>query len=69
MTPAKNGVHLILSANNADHVRYRSLLSHAFSERALRELEYLPLAYVELVAFFLRNSGRRHGTVGWTSRR
>jgi cytochrome P450 len=49
MTPGDNGIHSILSANDADHARYRRLLSHAFSERALREQEYLPLAYIDLL--------------------
>ena len=49
MVPGENGVHSILSANDADHSRHRRLLAHAFSERALREQEYLPLAYVNLL--------------------
>lgn len=49
MVPGDNGIHSILSANDADHARYRRLLAHAFSERALREQEYLPLAYLDLL--------------------
>lgn len=49
MAPGKNGVHSILSANDADHARYRRLLSHAFSERALRQQEYLVLQYIDLL--------------------
>ena len=49
MFPGENGIHSILSASNADHARYRRLLSHAFSESALREQEYLPLAYIDLL--------------------
>ncbi len=49
MVPGDNGVHSILSANDADHARYRRLLAHAFSESALREQEYLPLAYIDLL--------------------
>ena len=54
MVPGDNGVHSILSANNADHARYRRLLAHAFSESALREQEYLPLAYIDLLTRRLR---------------
>ncbi|KAI4178700.1 MAG: hypothetical protein L6R41_008262 [Letrouitia leprolyta] len=45
--PAENGIHSILSANDADHSRYRRLLSHAFSDRALRQQEPLLLQYVD----------------------
>lgn len=54
MAPGDNGIHSILSANDADHARYRRLLAHAFSERALREQEYLPLAYIDLLIRRLR---------------
>ncbi|KAL9003920.1 MAG: hypothetical protein Q9188_003236 [Gyalolechia gomerana] len=46
MAPAENGIHSILSANDADHSRYRRLLSHAFSDRALRQQEPLLLRYI-----------------------
>jgi cytochrome P450 len=49
MTPGDNGIYSILSANDADHARYRRLLSHAFSRTALREQEYLPMAYIDLL--------------------
>lgn len=48
MAPGENGVHSILSANDADHSRYRRLLSHAFSERALLQQEWLVQTYVDL---------------------
>lgn len=54
MVPGDNGIHSILSANDADHARYRRLLAHAFSEKALREQEYLPLAYIDLLTRRLR---------------
>lgn len=54
MAPADNGIHSILSANDADHARYRRLLSHAFSERALRQQEHLLLSYVDLLITRLR---------------
>jgi len=49
MAPGDNGIHSILSANDADHARYRRLLSHAFSERALRQQEYLLQSYIDLL--------------------
>ncbi|KAL8693924.1 MAG: hypothetical protein Q9218_001338 [Villophora microphyllina] len=49
MAPGDNGIHSILSANDADHARYRRLLSHAFSERALKQQEYLLLQYIDLL--------------------
>lgn len=66
MAPGDNGIHSILSANDADHARYRRLLAHAFSERALREQEYLPLAYIDLLTRRLRgivSSSRSHSAV------
>ena len=49
MAPGDNGIHSILSANDADHARYRKLLSHAFSEKALRQQEYLLQQYIDLL--------------------
>ena len=49
MAPANNGIHSILSANDADHARYRRLLSHAFSERALKQQEYLVQSCIDLL--------------------
>ncbi|KAL9105820.1 MAG: hypothetical protein Q9227_009076 [Pyrenula ochraceoflavens] len=54
MAPAENGIHSILSASDADHSRYRRLLSHAFSERALVEQEYLLISYIDLLIDRLR---------------
>ena len=47
--PGENGVHSILSASDADHSRYRRLLAHAFSERALGQQEDMIASYVELL--------------------
>ena len=66
MVPGENGVHSILSANNADHASYRRLLAHAFSESALREQEYFPLAYIDLLTRRLREiiaSSGDHGAI------
>ncbi|KAL8774806.1 MAG: hypothetical protein Q9209_000745 [Squamulea sp. 1 TL-2023] len=47
--PAENGIHSILSANDVDLSRYRRLLSHAFSDRALREQEPLLQHYIDFL--------------------
>ena len=39
----------ILTANDADHTRYRKSLSHAFSEKALRDQEPLMKVYIDLM--------------------
>ena len=55
MAPGSNGIHSMLSANDADHSRYRRLLSHAFSDKALRQQEYLILSYIELLISRLKD--------------
>ena len=62
MAPGENGIHSILSANDADHSRYRRLLAHAFSERALIEQEHLILSYIELLISRLRERASSSGT-------
>ena len=52
--PNENGIDAIISANDADHARYRRLLSHSFSEKVLREQEYLPQLYIEMLISRLR---------------
>ena len=54
MAPGDNGIHSILSANDADHARYRRLLSHAFSEKALHQQEDLLQSYIALLVQRLR---------------
>ena len=49
MALSENGIHSILSANDADHARYRRLLAHAFSERALRQQEHLLQSCIDLL--------------------
>ena len=51
---AANGIESIISANDADHARYRRLLSHAFSEKALRQQENLLQNYIALLVQRLR---------------
>ena len=51
---APNGAHTILSADNDNHARIRRLLSHAFSERALKSQEHLIQVYFDLLISKLR---------------
>ncbi|OBT52420.1 hypothetical protein VE04_06896 [Pseudogymnoascus sp. 24MN13] len=44
-----NGAHHLITANRADHSRQRRLVSHAFSDKALREQEPLIKGYVDLL--------------------
>ena len=53
--PNENGIDAIISANDADHARYRRLLSHSFSDKVLREQEYLPQLYVGMLMDRLRD--------------
>lgn len=53
--PNENGIDAIISANDADHARYRRLLSHSFSEKVLREQEYLPQTYIAMLMSRLRD--------------
>ena len=63
MAPGDNGIHSILSADDADHARYRRLLSHAFSEKALRQQEYLLLQYIDLLISRLTKIAESHNPV------
>jgi hypothetical protein len=49
LTSMVNGTDSILHANDADHMRIKRLLSHAFSERALRGQEAFVRRYVDLL--------------------
>lgn len=49
------GVQNIVTANDADHSRMRRLLSHAFSDKALREQEPLIQVYVDNLISGLKN--------------
>ncbi|OBT62545.1 hypothetical protein VE03_07403 [Pseudogymnoascus sp. 23342-1-I1] len=44
-----SGVDNLITANRADHTRYRRLVSHAFSDKALREQEPLIKGYIDLL--------------------
>ena len=52
---AFGGKNSILTANNADHSRMRRLLSHAFSEKALREQEGLIKIHVNNLIDGIKN--------------
>jgi cytochrome P450 len=43
------GVDSLITANHVDHSRFRRLVSHAFSEKALREQESVINGYVDLL--------------------
>lgn len=62
MAAGPNGIHSILSANDADHSRYRRLLSHAFSDQALRQQEYLLTSYIDLLTNRLKEQIEVSGT-------
>jgi cytochrome P450 len=44
-----NKIHSVITADNAGHSRQRKILSHAFSDRALKEQEPLLKQWVELM--------------------
>ena len=44
-----NGVYSVLGANRADHSRFRRLLSHAFSDKGIREQNPLIRRYTDLL--------------------
>lgn len=47
--PPPNGVATIIQSNDADHSRFRRLLSHAFSEASLRGQEPIIKGYIDLL--------------------
>ncbi|KAH8811274.1 cytochrome P450 [Xylogone sp. PMI_703] len=55
-----NGTHGILTTpSDADHSRYRRLLSHGFSEKAMREQEPLVMKYIDALIEGLRDSAKK----------
>lgn len=64
--PPLGGVHSIITAPHDDHARFRRLLSHAFSEKALRDQEPLIKEYVDLLLNRLHeNSSKVVDMVAW----
>jgi averantin hydroxylase len=53
--PSLNGVYGILTANRENHSRFRRLLSHSFSEAAVREQQSNIQMYVDLLTKDLKN--------------
>ena len=53
----------MINANEADHSRQKRLLSHAFSERALRDQEPLIVSYIDLFIRRLRGYAGREEKV------
>ncbi len=66
--PAPNGVNSLLTANDADHSRMRRLLSHAFSEKALKESQPIVQSYVDVLISRLheQTKGTAQGKVDFT---
>ena len=60
-------VHHIVNANDVDHTRFRKALSHAFSERALREQESMLQGYVSLLIERLSEKVQAGETTDMTS--
>ena len=54
--PLPNGVRGILGARRADHARFRRLLSHAFSERGMKEQQKTIQEFVDLLIERLRQN-------------
>ncbi|KAL8772206.1 MAG: hypothetical protein Q9194_004677 [Teloschistes cf. exilis] len=59
------GVKNILTANDADHSRMRRLLSHAFSDKALRDQEPIIQTYVDNLMTGLRNQRGNVNLADW----
>ncbi|KAJ5861281.1 uncharacterized protein N7529_008591 [Penicillium soppii] len=55
-TPAPSGQTHMINANEADHTRQKKLLTHAFSEKSLREQESLVMSYIDLFIRQLQTS-------------
>ena len=54
-----------VDANEQDHTRFRRLLAHAFSEKALRDQESILQTYVNLLVSRLheQRNGATHGVI------
>lgn len=66
MAPHKGLPDHIIRANDADHSRYRRLMSHAFSAKALEEQQPLITAYVDLLIERLKeNANKAQNMTAW----
>ena len=61
------GLNSIVNANDADHRRLRQIMSHAFSEKAIKEQEYLIQSHVDAMLGQLKTeaSSRNVDLVEW----
>ncbi len=63
--PPYNGVYSVHSVHDdAEHARIKRLISHAFSDKAVRDVESLVLRYMDLALTQLRASITNPGTKG-----
>jgi averantin hydroxylase len=53
-SPQLDGSYGILSANREEHQRYRRLLSHAFSDKGMREQQPIIQSYIDMLVDGLR---------------
>ena len=60
-----NGTRNLIQAFDSDHARMRRLLSHAFSDKALREQEPLVQSYVDLLMHKLHAQSGPVDMVSW----
>ena len=58
-----NGTDNIITANDADHSRIRKTLSHAFSDRALKEQQDILEGYASKLVSKLSEAAASHTTV------
>ena len=58
-----NGVYPIIAADDATHSRVRRTLSHAFSDKALREQERIIQSFVDLLVHRLKEQVEQHRPV------
>jgi len=66
LTRPPNGQHGVLTADRENHARMRRLISHAFSEKALREQEGFLQQYVDLLIKGLKeNVAAPQNLVSW----
>ncbi|KAJ5369456.1 hypothetical protein N7509_014068 [Penicillium cosmopolitanum] len=65
-TPAPPGHAHLINANEADHARQRRLLSHAFSDRVMRDQEPLIMSHVNTFIQKLKDKAREGEVIDMT---
>ncbi|CAI7589384.1 unnamed protein product [Penicillium glandicola] len=63
VAPANGVDHLVCAVDNVTHARQKRLLSHAFSEKALRDQEGLITGYVDTLITKLRSEVRQRSSI------